>query len=276
MSDYIRIGHARGPEGTGVSGAPGDQTGTGREVREDNTKTNKNNYNLATRNFHTLLRPIAGKYPTLAEDSAKACEAGCANNHIGYSQKVVQGKGRTSLYDEALKVNFNLSNITVDCNTDCSAFMAVCANAGGIKISKNVWTGDMATAFVASGAYEKKTDAIYFSSTDYLRRGDILIKDGHTLMVLDNGSKISTTVTDTQINKDLPVQPDNNFLAIKFATSVNKITTTELSINTKIMIIEGSKETPLKDKNKLNLYNWTCVLSSIMDSFANILAARGW
>ena len=49
----------------------------------------------------------------------------------------------------------------------------------------------MVAAFVKSGDYEKLTDAKYLTSDKYLKRGDILVKEGsHTLMVLENGSAV--------------------------------------------------------------------------------------
>lgn len=280
MSEYIRVGHARGPEGSGVSGVPGDQK-SGNEVRIDleYNIVYKNKSKGIKHNYHTLLRPKTDKFPNLANYSALACEAGCDNNYIGYSQTVVSGKGRESLYQEAKKVSFDLSKITTNCNTDCSAFMAVCANAGGIEISPSVYTGNMVAAFVNSGAYDKITDSKYFTSTDYLKRGDILVKNGHTLMILANGSKIPTTEVvptpsypDTDISQ--PSDPAdssndsqwiNDFFAIKIAIYLDEIKANRALAVANLAVVENGEERALNSADKLDLYNWAYTLSSLSD-----------
>jgi hypothetical protein len=130
------------------------------------------------------LRPNTA---ALANASAEACEKGCENNNIGYSQS-----GRNTLYNLAKANGYNLSAVG-SCNTDCSAFMTVCAIAGGSKIaygSNAPTTSNMRTRFKQSGDYSVLTDSKHLTTTDYLKRGDILVCEGsHTVMVLENGSK---------------------------------------------------------------------------------------
>ncbi|HBU12707.1 MAG TPA: hypothetical protein DEB31_08280 [Clostridiales bacterium] len=114
----------------------------------------------------------------------------CSNNAIGYDQHQ-----RTTLFSAAQKFNFDLSKITVKCETDCSALVAVCINAAGISVSKDIYTGNMVSAIVATGKFSKLTDSKYLKSDVYLQVGDIVVKNGHTLIVLENGSKVSTAVT---------------------------------------------------------------------------------
>ena len=177
----VRIGHASIDEnGKITGGVAGDQ----------------NEKEICTRNWYTkgwnvLLRP---KSSDLAEKSAKACEAGCANSKIGYDQNQ-----RNTLNTQAKAVGYDLSKITTGCECDCSAFMHVCAIAGGANLSygsNGYTTRTMVAAFVKSGDYEKLTDSKYLTSDKYLRRGDILVKEGsHTVMVLENGSASSTQVS---------------------------------------------------------------------------------
>ena len=177
----IKIGHASSNENKKSKGGnAGDQTG-----REVCTRTWYNG------GWQFVLRP---KTSTLAEKSAVACEKGCANNKIGYDQNQ-----RNTLYTQAKAKNFDLSKITVACETDCSAFMTVCAISGGAKISYGAnapTTSTMKSAFVKSGSYTVLTDSKYLTSDKYLKRGDILVKAGsHTVMVLQNGSAVTTTST---------------------------------------------------------------------------------
>lgn len=184
----IMIGHSSKDEnGKIVGGAAGDQTG-----KETCTR---NWYNGG---WNVVLRP---KSSTLAEKSAKACEAGCANSKIGYDQNQ-----RNTLNTQAKAVGYDLSRIAVGCECDCSAFMHVCAIAGGANLSygsNGFTTRSMVAAFVKSGDYEKLTDSKYLTSDKYLRRGDILVKEGsHTVMVLENGAQSEASTAPTASKKD--------------------------------------------------------------------------
>lgn len=183
----VKIGHASLDEHGHISGGvAGDQTG-----REVYTR------DWYPKNYTVCLRP---KTKELAEGSAQACEKGCANNKIGYDQNQ-----RNSLNSEAKKVNYNLSKVG-KCETDCSAFMTVCAIAGGANIaytSNAPTTSTMRKVFAESGSYEVLTDKKYLASDEYLKRGDVLVCEGHhTVMVLSNGSKAgSSSSTSTAVAK---------------------------------------------------------------------------
>lgn len=176
----VKIGHASLDERKKTKGgAAGDQTGG-----EVCTRTWYNG------SWQLVLRP---KTAELAEKSAQACEKGCANANIGYDQNQ-----RNTLYSRAKEVGFDLSKITTPCECDCSAFMHVCAIAGGCKGlgygTNGYTTTTMGSAFVASGDYEKLAASKYRTSDKYLKRGDILVRAGHhTVMVLENGSAVSAT-----------------------------------------------------------------------------------
>lgn len=135
-------------------------------------------------NWHTVLR---AKDKNVAEKMAIACEDGCANKNIGYDQNQ-----RNTLRTQAQAVKYDLSKITVPCECDCSSFMAVCAECGGVNIPYNgknaPTTSTMVKAFKATGKFEVLTDSKYLTSDENLKRGDILVKKGHTVMVLENGS----------------------------------------------------------------------------------------
>ena len=183
----VKIGHASIDENRKIKGgAAGDQT-----AKEVCTRT------WYDGGWQFVLRP---RTSTLAEKSAKACERGCANSKIGYDQNQ-----RNSLYTQAKKVKFDLSKITTKCETDCSAFMTVCAIAGGADInygSNAPATSTMKSRFLESGDYEVLSASKYVDNDDYLKRGDILVKPGsHTVMVLENGSDVSYTLT--QFIKDV-------------------------------------------------------------------------
>lgn len=186
----IKIGHATIDEnGKATGGAAGDQNGKEVLTRQ-----------WYKGNWHTVLRP---KSATLAEKSAKACEAACANNKIGYDQS-----GRNTLHKQAKAVNFDLSKITTACECDCSSLMHVCAIAGGANLtygSNAFRTATMVNELVATGDYEKLTDNKYLTSDAYLKRGDILVKTGHTVMALENGANVAKTTSTTKEAKTVNV-----------------------------------------------------------------------
>lgn len=163
----MRIGHAS--SGNNIAG---DQTG--------NEVCIRNYYNKP---WEYILR---AKNQKVAEAMATACEKGCANNCIGYSQA-----NRNSLRSQASLANWDLARIKKDCDCDCSSFMTVCAECAGIAVpyfgSNAPTTRTIDTAFLSTGFFNKLTDV----RQEILMRGDVLVAPGaHTVMVLDNGSAV--------------------------------------------------------------------------------------
>ena len=177
----VRIGHASLDErGKASGGKAGDQTG-----KELTTR------NWYAKGWNVLLRP---KSAALAEKSAQACEAACANPNIGYDQG-----GRNTLHAKAAAAGYDLGSISERCECDCSSLMHVCAMAGGARLdygSNGYTTSTMVRAYLSSGDYIKLTDSKYLASDKYLRRGDILVKEGsHTAMALTDGELAEDTAT---------------------------------------------------------------------------------
>ena len=185
----VKIGHASGDErGYIHGGAAGDQSAT--EVCTRGWYNNK---------WTVLLRP---KDAAVAEKMAKFCEAACANSKIGYDQYQ-----RNTLRTQAKAAGWDASKIKTACETDCSAFMSVCAEAAGVNMNATYTSGNAPTTstmrakFKATGAFEVLTDSKYLTGDAYLKRGDILVREGtHTIMVLSNGSKVESS-TGTSASK---------------------------------------------------------------------------
>ena len=187
----VRIGHASIDEnGNATGGKAGDQTGKELCTRDWYTK-----------GWNVLLRPLRSG---LAEKSAAAMEEACANPSIGYDQS-----GRNTLYQKAKAAGFRLEAIDTACECDCSSLVHVCAIAGGANLtygSNGYTTRTMVREFINSGDYVKLTDSKYLDSDKYLKRGDILVKEGsHTVMVLDNGSGVE--VVDPPV-VNMPLEDD--------------------------------------------------------------------
>lgn len=168
----IKCGWASIDERGKVSGGkPGDQTG--KEVKIGNW------YNFGQ---DVVIRAKSAK---VAAKMAKACKFLCRSDYPGYNQ----GQ-RTTLYDELEKVKFDYTKLKKKCNTDCSAYMGAVARCAGIKVSKNIWTGNMVAAFKATGKFEILTSAKYLTSDKYLKTGDIIVNQAtHVIMALEDGSK---------------------------------------------------------------------------------------
>lgn len=207
-----------------------------------------------------VLRPKSLK---IAESSALACEVGCKNNKIEYSQTY-----RNTLNEEAKKSGYNLENITKTCYADCSSFMTVCALAAGanLRFSYMPNCGSMRDVFIKSGDYTALTDKIYLNSTDYLQRGDILVRENfingsrHTVMVLDNGSKISTTIFKDEFPSDALIQAA--FTPAKITLNIAKIEKNSVNVIASLTKIKNGKETALSKAN-LRSYEWTYTLESL-------------
>ena len=229
----VKIGHASIDENnTAKGGNAGDQT-----KKEVYTRSWYN------KPWTSVIRP---KDSTVAEKIAKAMEQACANDKIGYDQNQ-----RTTLFTQAKAVNWDLSKITTACECDCSSLVAVCVNAAGITVSKDIYTGNEKTALANTGAFTVLTDSKYISKPDNLKRGDILLGAGHTAIVLTNGGNVSAPVnsntesntpnTETALKGEVRAKDAaRNFLTPLAGTY--KVTATKLNVrhgvglNKKIMV----------------------------------------
>lgn len=108
------------------------------------------------------------------------------NPKVGYDQYQ-----RTTLFTEMQRVGWNPDKIVNKCETDCSALIAVVLNAIGIKVSKDIWTGNTQSALMATGKFTTLTSASYTKTDLNLRTGDILLNtQRHVIMAVQNGANI--------------------------------------------------------------------------------------
>ena len=173
----VKIGHASRDEyGKAAGGRAGDQDGKEVCIRD-----------WYAGRWNVVLRP---KYKDIAEKMARFCEAVCMNPNVGYDQ----GQ-RNTLRRLALMAGWDGGRIATPCETDCSAFMTVCAEAAGVDMAAayaggnapTTWT--MRRVFAATGAFEVLTESRYLVGDTFLRRGDVLLREsGHTAMVLSDGA----------------------------------------------------------------------------------------
>ena len=180
----VRIGHASISEKGTINGAKGDQTGG----------------EVCVRSWYSKPWDYMAIHPDAAvrEKHAKAVEAACANDNIGYGQS-----DRNTLNALAKAVNYDLSKVG-KCNCDCSSLQnvaAVASGASGATYSSNGWTTSTMKAALQKLGYKIITDAAYLASAAYCVRGAIYVKaSSHTVCGLDNGSSYKKTLEKADIS----------------------------------------------------------------------------
>ncbi len=175
----VKVGSARIDENGKIHGGrAGDQSG--KEVSTQSWYKHKKGW-----------RVLRCKNADKAEKIAHAMQAACDNANIGYDQYQ-----RLSLYNFAKRVDFDPTRIKTPCETDCSALVRVCLAYAGIMV-ENFRTPNEASVLLRSGEFIELKEGRYTDQSAYLRRGDILVTrtQGHTVVVLSNGSKAETTPT---------------------------------------------------------------------------------
>jgi hypothetical protein len=164
----VRIGHAYSDENIKAKGGKaGDQTSKEVLVQD---------WYLREKGWSCVFR---AKDKTIAEKIARAVEQACANNNIGYDQSQ-----RTTLYKYAKKYNWDLAKITEPCECDCSSLVAVCVNAAGVSVSKDMYTGNQKAVLMSTNIFDILSNTEYLTKPDLLKRGDILLGPGHTAIIV--------------------------------------------------------------------------------------------
>lgn len=239
----VLLGHALMDENRKASGGKAGDS-TNREV---------STVSWFDSDWNNLLRPLE---EAVAEKLSVCMEQACTNNKIGYDQLQ-----RTTLYTQAVKTGYDLSKITTACECDCSSLVAVCILAAGIKINKDIYTGNMASAILNTGKFKLLTDKKYLREDSYLKRGDILLCEGsHCAVVLSDGdSTVSTIPSPTVTTPYVAVaNTDVNFRSSPSSTSSQNIITA-LKKGSPVLVVSARSD------------GWTFVKTDV-----NKTAKSGW
>jgi len=192
-------------------GQAGDQTGGEYRVRT-----------WYDRPWDAVLRP---KRKDVAEIIAEVSENAASNPFVGYDQYQ-----RLTYHNENVKVGYHPEKIKTPCETDCSASSTEAAISAGHRLNieslknlpTNTYSGNIVSRFKKTGEFEVLRDSKYLTSDKYLRRGDILVYEGHHVAVnLTNGSLISKSQTYTGT---FPVLPKRGYYEVgNKGTNVKRI-----------------------------------------------------
>ena len=186
----VLIGHASIAETGGVYGQPGDQTG--REV--------------CTRSWwaagwdYMAIHPD----PEVRERHARAVEAACANDCVGYSWD-----SRNTLYQQASAVGMDISKIRTRCNCDCSSLQncaAVASGAPGVSYGDNGWVTTNMLGYLRAAGYAIITDRDKLRSDAWCVRGAIYVSSGHTICALGDGSRAGETLRAAGIPEEVIIE----------------------------------------------------------------------
>lgn len=170
----VKIGSARIDENKKATGGKaGDQTGV--EVSTQNWYKHSKGWRI-----------FRAKNVALGNLIADDMEYACLNPNIGYDQNQ-----RGTLYTVSKPIQFNCKKVNTKCECDCSSLVRVCCAYAGILLP-NFRTSNEAATLLQSGYFYEMKGKQYTDTSDYLMRGDILVTktQGHTVVVLDNGSKV--------------------------------------------------------------------------------------
>lgn len=179
-----------------AGGKAGDQNGTEYRIM-----------NWYSRPWLCVLRFNDAKIAAMIADMAKKA---AQNNLIGYDQGTAgNSNDRYSFWRHLKASNYDPAQITVACESDCSASTAAIVKGAGYRlnnarlkaVSIYLTTRNMRAAMKIAGA-KVLTDRKYLTSGDYLKAGDILLNDNHHVAIaVTTGVKASTLSMPTILSK---------------------------------------------------------------------------
>lgn len=136
------------------------------------------------------------KNPDVAERIAYMIEGAVINgDHIGYGQASLASDGgkypREGVFDALFQMSDpDTRKINTLCNCDCSSLVGACVYGASpalyIPELRTMWTGTEEQILMKSGEFIELTDPMLLELGTGLKRGDILLKDGHTAVAVDS------------------------------------------------------------------------------------------
>ena len=192
-SGMVKISNCGHDEnGRYAGGKAGDQTGTEYQIMD-----------WYSRPWLCVLRFTDVKVAAMIADMAvKAAQ----NDLIGYDQGTAGNSNDRYTFWQHLKAsNYDPAQITVACESDCSASTAAIVKGAGHRLKNEklkavsiyLTTHNMRQALKNAGA-AVLTDKKYLTSGNYIKAGDILLNDDHHVAIaVTSGSESGNVSTDT-------------------------------------------------------------------------------
>lgn len=178
----VKIGSSRIDENGKLSGGvAGDQTGL--EVAIEPWYLHSKGWVI-----------IRAKDDAVRERIAQCMEAACANNNVGYDQST-----SWDLYDKAKQYGWDCSKVNTPVETDCSSLVRVCVAHALQRDIPWFSTANEVEVLDATDEFQIIREPKYTEASAYQMRGDILCTtvQGHTVVVLDDGSKVECEIIST-------------------------------------------------------------------------------
>ena len=166
----VTLGHAVSSENGTHDGKVGDQTGLECRFQEW--------YNRSKGWTYVIRAKTSADRKKIAEGMIKIVRA-----NVGYSQNASKVFGRTSLYECTKPFGFDAEKYGGAAACDCSSAVAVAVNYAGIKVSKDMYTGNEKEVLMSTGKFKCYAAKKYTQSCENLKLGDILLGSGHTAIV---------------------------------------------------------------------------------------------
>lgn len=136
------------------------------------------------------------KNPDVAERIAYMIEGAVLNgDHIGYGQASLASDGgkypREGVFDALFQMTDpDTRKINTLCNCDCSSLVGACVYGASPALYmpelRTMWTGTEEQILMKSSEFIELTDPMLLELGTGLKRGDILLKDGHTAVSIDS------------------------------------------------------------------------------------------
>ena len=192
----LRLAQAASSEYYSEWGMPPNQRRTG--VTKDNPGGNMDGELNVVPFYGGWEMIFRAKNPDLAESIAWMMTRVVMNgSYGGYSQCNTEYP-REGLFDALKRLNVDGIPDPMDIkelfNCDCSSSAGAVVYHSGVKDIRlrTMWTGSEEEILMSTGEFSKLTDSLLLSIGTGLRRGDILLKKGHTAIAIDSDDHYSS------------------------------------------------------------------------------------
>lgn len=203
----VKIAHAVGDEnGKARGGKAGDQTG--KEVLVTNWYKRSGGWDVC----------LECTDEQLASDAADIAVRIANDDSFGYDQDQ-----RMTAYKAIMAAGGDIESAS-DSELDCSVLVFIAYKLAGLDIEIG-YTGNLESRFMATGKFIAHRESKYLTSGDYSKKGWIYLTKGkHTAIVVSNGIKSNTPVSDpTENGASEADQIDPPYVQIKGKVNVRNM-----------------------------------------------------